>query len=202
MTAVDPSTDTGPATDGQDPRGPEPVAEADIGLSQIFEVLKNQRRRHVLRYLEMTDGQVTLSDLAEQIAAWENDKDLQRITSSERKRVYVGLYQVHLPKMDDMGVVDFNKPRALIDKGENIDHCCSYLTPTAGGGTGRNWATYYVALAAASLIGLVAALLVEGATAVPVVDAITVGSLVAFAGVAAVHYGSQRTDRTTASRTG
>lgn len=101
--------------------------ESTIGIDEIFEILKNQRRRWVLRYLEAVDGDVRLSDLAEEIAAYENEKDVSQITSQERKRVYVGLYQAHLPKMDDMNIISFNKPRGIIKEGVNIELVREYL---------------------------------------------------------------------------
>lgn len=102
-------------------------SSAELPLDQIFEILKNQRRRHVLQHLYETEGSVSLSDLAERIAAWENDKEVRQISSRERKRVYVGLYQCHLPKMDGMDAVSFNKPRGIIEPGANIDCFKPYL---------------------------------------------------------------------------
>lgn len=87
-------------------------------IDQVFTVLKNQRRRAVLRYLQTAD-EVELGTLAEQIAASECDKEVSQITSRERKRVYVGLYQSHLPKMEDVGAISYNKPRGIIEPGEN-----------------------------------------------------------------------------------
>jgi len=95
-------------------------AEPPVGFDQVFDILKNQRRRDVLRVVGAVDGQVRLGELAEQIAAWENDKEIKQISSQERKRVYVGLYQCHLPKMDDVDVVSFNKPRGTIETGEHM----------------------------------------------------------------------------------
>jgi hypothetical protein len=103
--------------------------EQALPLDQTFELLKNQRRRYVLHYLESEDGPVSLSELAEQIAAWENDKEVRLISSSERKRVYVGLYQCHLPKMDDMDAISFNKPRGIIERGANAECLTPYLQP-------------------------------------------------------------------------
>lgn len=105
----------------------ERPAERTLPLNQTFEILKNQRRRYVLRYLDAADGPVSLSDLAEQMAAWENEKEIRQITSSERKRVYVGLYQCHLPKMDGMDIVSFNKPRGVIERSANADCFDPYL---------------------------------------------------------------------------
>jgi hypothetical protein len=116
-----PGDAAGVATDRDEEASPQ------LPLNQTFEILRNQRRRYVLRYLEGTEGEVSLGELAEQIAAWENDKEVSQISSRERKRVYVGLYQCHLPKMDGMDVVSFNKPRGLVEPGEHADWVCQYL---------------------------------------------------------------------------
>lgn len=122
-----------------------------IGIDQVFEILKNKRRRFVLRHLEAAEGQVRLSELAEQIAAWENEKEVRQITSQERKRVYVGLYQCHLPKMDDMGVIEFNKPRGIVQPGENIDLVRRYL-PADEQGTAEPWPGVHVQVALVSVL--------------------------------------------------
>jgi len=131
-----------------DTRGGDPtlasVGETELGFDQIFELLSNQRRRYVLQYLQEIDDQPTTSDLAEQIAAWENDKERQQISSDERKRAYVGLYQGHLPKMDDMGVISYNKPRGTIESANNIDQVSAYLDNDER--TDRLSTKYYVGL--------------------------------------------------------
>ena len=102
-------------------------ATDQLALDYVFDVLKNQRRRWVLRYLTDHEGTVTMNDIAEHIAALENDTTPRALTSRQRKRVYVGLYQCHLPKMDDIGVVDFDKNRGQIELGENADQLEQYL---------------------------------------------------------------------------
>ncbi|WP_380676857.1 DUF7344 domain-containing protein [Salinigranum sp. GCM10025319] len=76
-----------------------------------FEILQNQRRRDALSYLRANEGTATLGELAEYIAAKENGIDARAVSSSQRKRVYIGLYQCHLPKLAGAGVVDFDKNR-------------------------------------------------------------------------------------------
>ena len=93
----------------------------------IFELLKNRRRREVLQYLLAQDGTVTLGELAEQIAAWENDTDVNGLNSDQRKRVYVALYQTHLPKMDEAGIIDYDQDRGLIELADNADLLMMYL---------------------------------------------------------------------------
>lgn len=45
----------------------------------------------------------------------ENDTTVKRLSSDQRKRVYIGLYQCHLPKMDKLGVVEYDKNRGRIE---------------------------------------------------------------------------------------
>lgn len=128
-TASDVAVDASAA--GQAPTPADDAADQPpLPLDEMFDLLQNQRRRYVLEFLEAADGEVTLSDLAEQIAAWENDKPQRAITSGERKRVYVGLYQGHLPKMDGLGAVSFNKPRGLIERGTNAAALETFLHRT------------------------------------------------------------------------
>lgn len=104
------------------------VVDTALSKDVIFEVLKNRRRRDVLEYLQSSDGPVTMSELAERIAAWENDVSVSALNSTQRKRVYVALYQTHLPKMDDVGVIDYDSDRGTVELSENADLLRMYLT--------------------------------------------------------------------------
>jgi hypothetical protein len=150
-----------------------------LPLDQVFGILKNQRRRYVLKYLYEAEERVSLSEVAEQIAAWENDKDIRQISSSERKRVYVGLYQCHLPKMDGVDVVSFNKPRGVIELGQNADALYKYLD-TDGEADEPPWHVYSVALSLAGALVLGVALLLRPMTTFPVVDLAIATAILAF----------------------
>lgn len=110
--------------DGRDPTD-------ELSLDDIFELLKNARRREVIQYLgRQEDETATLSDLAEHIAALENEIEVTQLSSDQRKRVYIGLYQCHLPKMDDMGVIDFDSNRGTIELKETVTQLQPYLERT------------------------------------------------------------------------
>lgn len=87
-----------------------PVSEDDI-----LEVLSNRRRRQVITYLQEGNGTATAGELAEHIAAAENDTSVAQVSSDQRKRVYVSLYQHHLPMLDDANVVDYDRNRKTVD---------------------------------------------------------------------------------------
>jgi DNA-binding transcriptional ArsR family regulator len=153
--------------------------EEPLSLDLIFEVLKNERRREVIRYLRDHESQVSLSDLAEHIAALENDTDVASITSSQRKRVYVGLYQCHLPKMADMGIIDFNQNRGIIRLGEKAEQLYVYLDNDSV--QGREWHWYYIAIAVTAAVATTLSLLLASTTVVPLVVT-TVGTILAVGG--------------------
>lgn len=167
-------------SDAGAPDGPPSPLPKDT----IFELLKNQRRRYVLRYLADDPGPVRLRDLAERIAAWENDKPMSALSSDERKRVYVGLYQCHLTKMDDAGVVEFNQDRGLITLGERAPLLYEYLDPR--GSTEGSWSLGYLGLALASAV---LALLAEAGLLFGTLsaNAVTGVVVVAFCALALVH---------------
>jgi DNA-binding transcriptional ArsR family regulator len=108
-----------------EPPADDDAAEA-LPLDVTFEILKNRRRRLVLEYLRDVE-ETTIGELAEHIAAIENDTTVQQLNAQQRKRVYIGLYQCHLPKMDDAGVVEFNQDRGRIAVGENVEPLYQYL---------------------------------------------------------------------------
>ena len=102
-------------------------SNGDIGLDETFEILKNSRRRDVLMYLAgAEDGTATLSELAEHVAAKENSIETDQLSSKQRKRVYIGLYQCHLPKLDDVGAIAYDKDRGTVEL-EKASQIFSYL---------------------------------------------------------------------------
>ena len=176
------------------PSNDEPTAES-LPLDQVFGILKNQRRRYVLKYLHEADGQASLSDIAEQIAAWENDKEVRQISSSERKRVYVGLYQCHLPKMDGADVIDFNKPRGTIEIGKNADSVYTYLD-TGDGDDRRNPGDRTMQLSLVGTAVLAAGLMLRPVVSVPVMDIAVVAVIGGFLFYSLANLDRLRSDET------
>jgi hypothetical protein len=145
-------------------------------LDVVFDVLQNRRRRLVLEALAERDGATTLGELAEHIAGIENDKPPEALDSQERKRVYVGLYQSHLPKMDDAGAIRFDGDRGSVERGPHIEEFRQYLD---GNAADDALYTYYFGVAAASGLGLAVALFASG-----MVAAVSIALLVVLVGVA------------------
>lgn len=102
-----------------------------IGKDDLFHLLQNSRRRAVLRYLAVYSDQETfeMRTVSEAVAAWENDIPVKQLTSNQRQRVYIALYQSHLPKLDEYGVIEYNQARGVIKATGLITLFESYLEP-------------------------------------------------------------------------
>lgn len=134
---------------------PEPAeAESSGNLSDddLFEVLSNRRRRYAVHALKREGGAAELGDVAEQVAAWEYDVDVEQVSYDERKRVYTALQQSHLPLMDEVGIVDFDKNRGVVQPTDSLDDIEVYMEVVQGNEI--PWSVYYLGLSgiAASLM--------------------------------------------------
>jgi len=121
-------TDDGSAADGDD----HDATNEPLSKGEIFEVLRNQRRRYVVQYLKQDDRPVELGDLAQQVAAWEYDTSLEGVTPEQRKRVYTTLQQTHLPKMDSSGILRFDSDQGLIESTDRTRDISVYLEIVPG----------------------------------------------------------------------
>jgi hypothetical protein len=156
-----------------------------LSRNDAFHVLSNRRRRYALHYLHQHDDAVELRDLAEQVAAWENGTTPAELDSSERKSVYISLHQSHLPKMDEVGVVEYDKDGNTVALTESASQLAVHLEVVTE--DHLPWSEVYLGLAAVG-VALVAALWVDTYPFTLLPDlAWATGIVVAFAVAAAAH---------------
>jgi len=130
--------------------GPEPdTGEGSPSRDEMYKMLANQRRRYTIHYLKEQGGSVPLGLLAEQVGAWEKDSHPDELSSAERKTVYTALQQRHLPKMDDAGIVDFDKRAGVIEPADSLENIDIYAEIVEGGEF--PWSQYYLGLSTFSV---------------------------------------------------
>mgnify|MGYP006280568449 FL=1 len=140
MTETAPDADTAASNGG----GTGDPAGSDLDLDTTFHLLQTERRRLALRYLfereRAGDAVVPMGDVADQVAAWEHDTTVERLESAQRQRVYVGLYQTHLPKLDQHDVVDYDQSRGQVELRPRCRMLEPYLdlAPESGGADSRS----------------------------------------------------------------
>ncbi|MFC7131944.1 MULTISPECIES: DUF7344 domain-containing protein [Salinibaculum] len=130
-------------------------AEPDLSRDTTYKMLANQRRRYTIHYLQNRGGAVTLGALAEQVGAWEHDTEPDRLTSDERKTVYTALQQRHLPKLDEAGLVEFDKRAGTVAPTESLTDLDIYTEVVASGEF--PWSQYYLGLSTTTVALLIAA---------------------------------------------
>ena len=128
--------------------------QSNISRDTVYKMLANQRRRHTIHYLKQQGNSVPIGLLAEQVAAWEQDTRPDELSSAERKTVYTALQQRHLPKLDDAGMLEFDKRGGVIEPTESLKNIDIYAEIVEG--RGFPWSQYYLALST-TLLGLMAA---------------------------------------------
>lgn len=122
MPKTDRRSSTGTPSDDSPSEEPEALSPDDI-----FHILQTNRRRDAISYLLDREGPVKMSDIAEHVSAKEHETTVAELTSTQRQRVYIPLYQSHLPKLDEKGVIDYDKPRGIVRPTERIEVFRPYL---------------------------------------------------------------------------
>lgn len=130
----------------EDVSGREQRETSTISRDTLFDLLSNHRRRYALHAAQQTDGHSEISDLAEQVAAWENGKQQHEITSDERHRVYTSMQQTHLPAMERAGVIEYdNGTVTLTEQARALDIYLDVVPEQS-----IPWGEYYLGLASLS----------------------------------------------------
>ena len=159
----------------------------------VFHLLRNQRRRYALHYLKREQAPVEMGDLVDQVAAWENGTTPDAVDDDERQRVYVSLFQSHLPRMEERGIVRIDEESrtiSLTDAAAGIDVYVD-VVPAED----LRWSEYYLALS--GLCGaFLAVVWLDVYPFVEVADAVWLQLIAALYLVSAlVHYRYQRRHR-------
>jgi len=155
-----------------------------LSSDRLFELISNARRRFVLARVDRADGPIELTTLAEELAARESDTSVEEVSTQARKRVYVSLYQTHVPKLDEAGLVAYDPDSGTVSLPKDTDSLARHFDSS----TDRpRWYVYYTALAGANA-ALVAAI-TGGAIALSqtVVGVVVAASFLVVAAVHAVH---------------
>lgn len=153
------------------------TTESDLTQDVVFDILSSPRRRYVLYYLRTKEGPVQLTDLAEEVAAWENDTEPPDITEQERKRVYVSLYQTHIPRLAQAGLINYDKDSGQITLAKKAASIDQYLDSSE---QTYPWQQVYLGLAVVSAALLAATAVFE------IIPELVAATLVIFAFVSAV----------------
>lgn len=92
----------------EDEPAPEAQRTTTLSKSEAFDVLRNNRRRTAITCLREQDREMSVTELTTYVAAKEYDVAPEELSSEQYKRVYTGLYQCHLDRAADLGIIEFD----------------------------------------------------------------------------------------------
>lgn len=118
--------------------------DLSLSIDTIFDTLSSRRRRYVLHYLKGAPGPVAIRDLSEQLAAWEHGIDRAQVRPKERKRLYTALHQTHLPRMDSLGVLHYDRNRGVVKMTGALEQFDIYYDMV--GRRDIPWSQFYLAI--------------------------------------------------------
>jgi len=159
-------------------------------MDDLFGILSNGRRRFVLYYLYHHDGRATLGELTDHLTAYETGAETDEIDDDARQSVYISLYQTHLPKLDEEGIVDYDRDEQAVE-----------LTPGAAAAAERPpdeapdhpWHRYLGAVGVVGVVGVALLSISPGAVGETAWMALTLVVLGALVAVASFQYSAERT---------
>ena len=167
--------------------GTEPIAR-----DELFDILSNARRRYVLEYLSRAEGPVDFETLTEEVAAWETGTTVDALAAADRKRIYVSLYQCHLPRLQSAGIVRFDQEAGCVELTGRATEVARYISDDSAADRSPPWPLAYGAVSLVGLAAMAAAAADLGPFAgVPDLTVSTVGVL-AVVLVAAAHTTARR----------
>lgn len=141
------------------------ASDDSLERTEIHDILRNDRRRRVLKSLREHDGPLSVRELSERLATAETGED--PAPRNVRQSVYVSLHQTHLPKLEELGVIDYDTETKEVALAEAIDDVTVYMEVVPR--NDLSWAEYYLGL---GILGLL--LVVAHSMGVPTVSAIDV----------------------------
>ena len=96
-----------------------------LAESCVYDLLSSSRRRVLLRYLDRNGGRASFADATRAVAVAEGADPAA--APSEYKHVYVSLYQSHVPKLVEAGVVDHDREAKTLALTERADPLFAHL---------------------------------------------------------------------------
>jgi hypothetical protein len=89
-------------------------SDSPLTQGQLFDTLCNRRRLEIIRYLRTNGGRSQIGPVVDRVAARENGKSPDDLKRAERRRVYISIYQTHLPILEQRGIVSWNRDENVV----------------------------------------------------------------------------------------
>lgn len=165
---------------------PDTDTEA-LTQDEAYDLLSNERRRFVIDSLRERGEPIDVMELSRMVAASEYDTAPEELSDQQVKRIYVSLYQTHIPKLDESVVVEHDKDVGTVRLAARVADLDAFMVD--GRTDGAPWRLTYLFVALAGLLLYALVVLVPIAVSPMIVGLVIVG---AFGVLTAAQYASER----------
>jgi len=83
-------------------------------IDETLEALADHRSRLLFDVLTNHERELTLPDAAEEVAQREDDRPITELSAERIANVYISLYHDHLPKLVEVGLLEYDQERDLV----------------------------------------------------------------------------------------
>lgn len=94
-------------------------ASRKLSHNELLDCLNDRRRRQILQVLGNTSESVTERELAEKLVVDSGKESIEDVAEATIEGVRIRLQHVHLPRLDDAGLVNWNEDEETV---ESTDH--------------------------------------------------------------------------------
>lgn len=98
----------------------------NITESDIFVLLAERRRRLAIEVLRQASSPISVETLADRIG----HREYQNPSAEQLRTIYIALYHVHLPRLEDADVVRYDRDGGTVYPGRNFDALVRVLAET------------------------------------------------------------------------
>lgn len=105
----DNKSSTGPTASGE-----KRSAMPELSDDRLYQALSAGRRRRLL-YVLLVEESSTVDRLATVLAGWTAAESQETVTSDDYERILTELDHVHLPVLDDAGLVSYDRENGAVD---------------------------------------------------------------------------------------
>ncbi|AEH37595.1 DUF7344 domain-containing protein [Halopiger xanaduensis] len=90
-------------------------------FSTVLELCQDRHRRIVLAALAGEERSLTVRDLEHTIVKYNHHAPPEAVSEDESTRIRISLHHVHLPKLADLSLVDYDRERGLVEPTSRFD---------------------------------------------------------------------------------
>ena len=98
-----------------------------VSAEDAFHALGNSRRRHVILLVSRARDPVPTNEIAQEIAAIENNITPKQVTTQQRTRVYNALIQTHLDLLDEFGIIKYDDQTKIVTTTRNTSPIATFI---------------------------------------------------------------------------